>query len=225
MKGLLIKDFKILAKQKLFLFLVLLMTVIFTFGSDNNGSGGTYVMLIMSMFTLTTIAYDQMNGGMLFLLSLPANRKTYVKEKYVFSFLILMFALVLSLISGYAAAFVKATEVAVESMVFGSMGMVLLMGLMLAVAIPLEFKFGVEKGRMIVGITVGGVAFVAAVGYATLSGILHVDLIEGLAGLLSGIKSEAVANGIVIGGLFAVLLLILFCSYVIANKIMKKKEF
>ena len=71
MKGLLIKDLTVFAKQKKFLVIVLVLAVFLTFGSEDVGFAGNYAMLILSTLTLTTISYDEMNGGMMFIFSLP----------------------------------------------------------------------------------------------------------------------------------------------------------
>ena len=100
-----------------------------------------------------------------------------------------------------------------------------MVGVMLAVAIPLDFKFGAEKGRMIVTGAMIGVAFVGIAGFKFLTEVLHIDLMGSFTKLLGGIESEAMLNGVIIGGLFGLTVLILFCSYLIANRVMKKKEF
>lgn len=225
MKGLLIKDFRVLAKQKKFLIVVLLLSVFLAFGSDDVGFAGNYIMLILSTLTLTTISYDEMNGGMLFLLSLPANRKTYVKEKYIFAFLDILTAAALAMVLGYAETVAKKIAFNFGDTASGIMGMMLVMGLMLAVAIPLDFKFGAEKGRLIVAGAMVGVAFVGIAGFKFLTGVLNIDLVGGLAKFLGKIEAEAALNAIIIGVLFVLTLLILFCSYLVANKVMKKKEF
>ena len=225
MKGLLIKDLKILAKQKKFLIVVLLVSVFLAFGSEDNGFAGNYIMLILSTLTLTTISYDEMNGGMLFLLSLPANRKTYVKAKYTFAFLDILTASVMALVLGYVETVVKKVNFSFGNTASSIMGMMLVVGLMLAVAIPLDFKFGAEKGRMIVTGAMVGVAFAGIAGFKFLTEVLHIDLLGGFAKLLGGIESEVVLNGIIIGGLLVLTVVVLFCSYLIANRVMKKKEF
>lgn len=225
MKGLLIKDFRVLAKQKKFLIVVLALSVFLAFASEDTGFAGNYVMLILSTLTLTTISYDEMNGGMLFLLSLPANRKTYVKEKYMFAFLDIFMAAVVALVLNYGETVLKKVSFSFDNSVFGVMGMALVMGLMLAVAIPLDFKFGAEKGRMIVTGAMIVIALVGIAGFKFLTETLHIDLLGELTKFLGGIESEAVLSLIVIGGIVVLLLLVLFCSYLIANKIMKKKEF
>lgn len=224
MKGLLIKDLKIFGKQKKFLLLVLLLAIMLPFGSDD-GFSTNYMILMLGLLALSTISYDEMNGGLLFLLSLPTSRKLYVKEKYIFAGLDLFFAATVSFVAGCVASVVKKTDGDFSSLFLSIMGTACVVAVMLSVAIPLTLKFGAEKGRMIVSAATMGVGAVIIIVYKVLVDTFHVDLLGGLAKLLGGIESEAVLNGIVIGGLFVVLLLVLFCSYLISNRVMKKKEF
>ena len=62
-------------------------------------------------------------------------------------------------------------------------------------------------------------------GFKFLTEVLHIDLLGGVTKLLGGIESEAMLNGVIIGGLLVLTVVILFCSYLIANRVMKKKEF
>ena len=224
MKGLLIKDFRILGKQKLLLILILVMAVMFPFGSDD-GFSATYTTLMLGLLTISTISYDEMNGGMLFLLSLPTGRTLYVKEKYTLAGLNLLLATMVSLLSGCAASAVKQTSGNLPGFLLSLAGTACVVAVMISVAIPLTLKFGAEKGRMIVSIATIGVGAILISAYKVLVDVLHVDIIGGMAKMLGGIESEAAVTGILAGSLLLVLLLVLFCSYLIANKIMKKKEF
>ena len=225
MKGLLIKDLTVFAKQKKFLVIVLVLAVFLTFGSEDVGFAGNYAMLILSTLTLTTISYDEMNGGMMFIFSLPATRKTYVKAKYTFAFLNLLVAATIGMLLSYVETIFKKVPFQLGDTLTVIMGMMLVMGVMLSVAIPLEFKFGAEKGRMIVTAAMFGVAFVGIGGYKLLQEVFGIDLFSCLNKLFSGIESEALISCIIVGGLFVLLVLIMFCSYLIANKVMRKKEF
>lgn len=225
MKGLLIKDLTVFAKQKKFLVIVLVLAVFLTFGSEDVGFAGNYAMLILSTLTLTTISYDEMNGGMMFIFSLPATRKTYVKAKYTFAFLNLLVAATIGMLLSYVETIFKKVPFQLGDTLTVIMGMMLVMGVMLSVAIPLEFKFGAEKGRMIVTAAMFGVAFVGIGGYKLLQEVFGIDLFSSLNKLFSGIESEALISCIIVGGLFVLLALILFCSYLIASNVMRKKEF
>lgn len=225
MKGLLIKDLTVIGKQKKFLVIVLLLAVFLTLGSEDTGFAGNYAMLVLTTLTLTTISYDEMNGGMMFLLSLPATRKTYVKAKYTFAFLNLLVAAAVGLALSVVESVFKKVAFNFDDNFSAIMGMMLVMGLMLSVAIPLEFKFGAEKGRMIVAGAMVGVLFVGIAGYKVLRNAFGIDLLSCLNKLFSGIESEALISCIIVGGLFVLLVLIMFCSYLIASKVMRKKEF
>lgn len=225
MKGLLIKDYRILTKQKIILILIVIMGVLLPFGSDDGSFLTNYAILVLSLFSLSTISYDEMNGGLLFLLSLPADRKTYVKEKYVFTGLNMVISSLFSLGTGDAAALTKQTGEGIDSLALGVAGTVLVIGIMISVAIPLTLKFGAEKGRMLIAMATMGVGAVIIIAYKTLTDVFQIDLIGGLGKLLGGIESEEAVNGILIGGLLIVLLLVMYCSYLISNRVMKRKEF
>lgn len=225
MKGLLIKDLKILAKQKKSMAFVLLFLGLCAFAGDDATFSATYTVVVLSMLTLNTISYDEKDGGMLFLLSLPANRKTYVKEKYIFAFINLLFSIVLAFALGYVPAIVKHTNPELGSFVMSIMAIMFMMGMGLAMAIPLDLKLGAEKGRMFVILAVAGMFLITVTGYKILKDVLYIDVLGELTKLLSGVKSEAVLNGIIIGGLLVLTVVVLFCSYLIANRVMRKKEF
>lgn len=225
MKGLLIKDLTVIGKQKKLLVIVLLVAVFLTLGSEDTGFAGNYAMLVLTTLTLTTISYDEMNGGMMFLLSLPATRKTYVKAKYTFAFLNLLVAAAVGLALSVVESVFKKVAFNFDDNFSAIMGMMLVMGLMLSVAIPLEFKFGAEKGRMIVAGAMVGVLFLGIAGYKVLRNVFGIDLLSCLNKLFSGIESEALISCIIVGGLFVLLVLIMFCSYLIASNVMRKKEF
>ena len=87
MKGLLIKDWKLLRNQggyfsTVFLIVILIMSI----GSvSTTGFMISYMTFLFSVFVLSTLSYDSHDNGMAFLMSLPVERKTYVKEKYLFA--------------------------------------------------------------------------------------------------------------------------------------------
>lgn len=226
MKGLLIKDIKLIVKQKKFFLMAIMLAALFTWTSDDVTFAATYLILLLSMLTLTTISYDDMNGGMLFLLSLPTNRKMYVKEKYVFAFVNLVFAAGLSLAVCFGFATIKGQDIPFDNLISSIIGIMVAMGVMLAVTIPLEIKYGPEKGRMAVLAVAVVIALIGVGGYKLLTEVLHVD-VKGVAAKLLGKLPDTGINTdvIIIGVLLVVLILLLSISYLVSNKIMKKKEF
>ena len=87
MKGLLIKDFKLMMMQKNFFLSIIAIAVVLTVFVKNPSFIIGYLTFIGSVFTLSTISYDEFDNGNAFLFSLPITRKLYALEKYVFGFL------------------------------------------------------------------------------------------------------------------------------------------
>ena len=82
MKGLLIKDIKLTLMQKSYfgiVFVIMLASFIF---SNDASLGLGFMPLIMTLFTLSTISYDEFDNGNSFLFTLPIQRKEYVVEKH-----------------------------------------------------------------------------------------------------------------------------------------------
>ena len=61
MKGMLIKDFSLLKGQKQFFMIAIMFAFIFLFLTDMAGFGVSYLMVMFTIFTLSTIAYDGMH--------------------------------------------------------------------------------------------------------------------------------------------------------------------
>ena len=87
MKGLLIKDFKLMKNQKNFFFIMIFIAAAMLFAEFESTFVVSYFTMIASMFVLSTISYDEYDNGYAFLFSMPFSRTSYVKEKYIFSIL------------------------------------------------------------------------------------------------------------------------------------------
>lgn len=89
MKGLLIKDLKLIKARGLFLLLAIAVYIILQLGAGNSEMGVGFTTLLLSMFSITSITYDEYENGMPFLFTLPITRKEYVREKYVLGFVLI----------------------------------------------------------------------------------------------------------------------------------------
>ena len=87
MKGLLTKDFRILAGQKRYFTIIILIALIFLCSGQPAQIIVGYCTMFGMLFTVNTISYDEFDHGYLFLFTLPVTRKDYVLEKYVFMLL------------------------------------------------------------------------------------------------------------------------------------------
>ena len=148
MRGLLVKDLRLLLGQKKFLVLVLFMTVVLNF----NGSITFvvyYLTFVCSFFVISSIAYDENDNGYPNLFCLPIDRSIYVREKYVFEILLNM----VSWLAGLAICFIIQTvRHSLDPLRENIMILLLILPAILifdSVVLPLQFKFGSEKGRIV----------------------------------------------------------------------------
>ena len=226
MKGLLIKDIKIIISQKKFFIMAIFLAAVFAWTTEDVTFSASYIVLLLSMLTLTTLSYDEANGGMLFLLTLPATRKTYVNSKYTFALLNLVFASVFAFALCYVFAMIKGTALPLDDVISSIMGIMVAMGIMLSVTIPLELKYGAEKGRIAMLASIAVIVVLGIGVYKLLTEVIKVDVEGILLKLLE--RLPAVGNGLeilIVGVLLVILLLIFFVSYCVSGKIIKKKEF
>ena len=87
MKGLLIKDLRLMKNMGNSLAIILLVAVGMSFYSSDMSFIVIYLAIIGTSFTSSTISYDEFDNGNAFLFSLPVSRKDYVLEKYLFAIL------------------------------------------------------------------------------------------------------------------------------------------
>lgn len=217
MKGLLIKDFKLLLMQKNFFILFIGIAIIMAATTNDVSFIIGYLTFIIPLFSLSTISYDEFDNGNAFLFTLPFSRTDYVIEKYCFSALLGLCANIISIALTLAYYLFKGTKPDME-MLLTALVIFAVMLLMQAVMIPLQLKFGSEKGRVAV-IAVSGVAFLIGIGIFNLLTLLDMNVDE-LINTVASIRSEIIAVIAII-----LLAIVLYISFNISNAVMRKKEF
>ena len=219
MKGLLIKDMRILLRQKTtFLIIVLLGIFLGTNGGDISFSMG-YMMFVSATLTITTISYDYYEKGMSFLFTLPVTKKMYVMEKYLMSLLIGIAVAALGFVLNFAAGFLGALVPWKDFTITVVLCLALAM-LMIALYIPVYIKCGPEKSRVAILIVIGTIAAVGYLAYAVLQVKAVQDALLPMLGVLEKMTAvQFVGIGIV---LWALLMLV---SIVASLRILEKKEF
>lgn len=214
MRGLLTKDFYLLAGQRRFFIIVSGIAALFFLTGQKVEFVVGYVTILFAFFSVSTIQYDEFNKGYTFLFTLPFDRKQYAMEKYLFGMLVGGTALLVSSAAGIALCYgrgnidLKEYGVSVLTYIF-------LLILMLALMIPIELKFGAEKGRIATFLLI-----FAVLGFS--SYVIKITNEEGIDvfRLLEEMSLEKLALG---GGI--VTLLLLGASVFASIKIMEKKQF
>lgn len=144
MKGLLVKDFKLIKLQKNFFIVIIAIAIGLAVIYDSPTFMLGYLTFIVSMFTLSTITYDEFDNGNAFLFTLPISRKSYVVEKYGFSFLVGTGSWLLAVLLTVAFSLIKGT-VPILEVVMAAIMIFSVMLIIYAVMIPFQLKFGGEK--------------------------------------------------------------------------------
>ena len=216
MKGLLIKDLRILMRQKTtFLIIVLLGIFLSTNAGDISFSLG-YMMMVSATLAISTLGYDCFENGMSFLLTLPINKKLYVLEKYSLSILVGLAVGVLGILLNVCGAFFGAQAPWNEFMATAVVSLAAAM-LMLAYYIPIYMKYGPEKSRVALLLFVG---VCIAVGYLAMKVEPVHQFFSQMLEVLENMKL-----GQIIGISVVIWALVMMISIAVSIRILEKKEF
>lgn len=220
MKGLLIKDLKIVMQQKRFFLIMLAFSLFFLFESEN-GSGAFavgnigYMTFLMLMVLVGTISYDEFDNGYTFLFSLPIQRKDYVKEKYVLCTLGCIAACVVGVVLGVAVSAIRMIgydwgEWIVVGISIGSFTLVVM-----SLLLPVQLKYGGAKSRAVMIIIAAGIVVVGML-LARFGDMITLDIIL----FLQSLSVTAIIAVELVASIVAVVI-----SMMISVRIMEKKEF
>ena len=215
MRGLFEKDFRLLSQNRQTLVLFLMMAGFL--GLTQNGTFVLgYLSFMFSILLTSTISYDEMDQGFEFLMTLPVTPKTYVKEKYGFCTVGVIFSVVLSGIIYLAVKGIHGEQILLGEELLTVLIFVPIVWCVIAIMVPIQLKFGAEKGRIAIFMVYGGSAFLL---YFVLKWIGE-ENVKLMTNFLNQWKPEA----LVLGG-FLLSGLVLVISYGISRRIMEQKEY
>lgn len=218
MKGLLIKDLKLMKNQKSFFMTMAVVGLIFLVTWDAPYFVISYITMMFSMFAITSFSYDEFDNGAVYLFTLPFSRKTYVREKYLFGLLTCLFALIISTLLAVCTNVMKGQTV--DFVTIGATGLssITICVLFLSIAFPIEIKFGVEKGRI-------GFIVIMAVFFLGFYLVMKLTQDGELRGILHLIhKVEQLSGVVIVLGLCALWLVIGLISMKISIGFLERKE-
>lgn len=138
MKALLLKDTYVIWKQmKIFLLIILVFSAI------PSGFNSAFAVIYAAMMPYTAMAYDERSKWDQMAAMMPYSTRDIVLGKYVFGWLCIAAAAVLSALFQGLLSFLGA------GLSLALLAMSVLSGLcVLAITLPMMFRFGVEKGRL-----------------------------------------------------------------------------
>lgn len=217
MRGLLEKDLRLTLTRKQTLLIFIVAALIMGLTMDGSFLVG-YLTMLSTITAISTISYDEFDNGMAFLMVLPSTRKTYVKEKYLFSFLCAAAAWCVGVVLCGITAAVRHGAIAPIEELPPLIAILPVLYLSAAIMIPLQLKYGSEKSRIVLFV-IFGLAAVLFVAVKNANGGAEA-LSEGLSRSL-----PALSPAVLLPALSAVCALIVYISYLCSVRIMEKREF
>lgn len=218
MKGLLVKDFRLLWGQKGSLVIFLVLGFYFLLTGTDPSFGLVYSMMLAGLLSTSSITYDSHEKGMSFLLTLPIQKKTYVISKYIFSLLVMVIMGIAIALLAFGCNMFGAKAIDMTTLGEGGVMAVTSGLVMVSFMIPIYVIFGAEKARVAIMVIIG----IAVAGYFVITklfeGSMHVatELLVKLKGL-SDLQATLLVTGI--------MLVFLIISMIITIVGLEKKEY
>ena len=205
MAGLVEKDFRLIWCNKQALIFLLIIGVVI--GLQNEAVILGWLPFVISILLINTITYDELDKGYGFLMTLPIDAETYVREKYFFC------------LTGGTVSWLVAAGLYMILEMKQQIPVVLVFlpvtALLIALLIPLQLVSGVEKSRVVIS---------GACGVMGASVIAFAKLVK--TNVLSAFSFLNQMNGWILAGIaVVVIVLLILLSYAISVRIMEKKEF
>ncbi len=215
MKGLLLKDFYLTIQKKKFMLIILFVAGFLLYTQREAGIAFviSYVSVLSMELVLSTFTADEFDRSIVCLMTLPVDSSLYVTEKYLFSFLCGLTGCFFT--TAVCAALwpsdIRATAVQ-SAIVF------VILVLFQSIVLPIQIKFGSEKGRIALLIMViCGVAIVSLFDRIFVGFLPAIEtVINSVAGLHPAVLLTAVIG---------LALLCILISWTVSRKIMDKKSY
>lgn len=210
MKGLILKDLYTLKKQFSFIGLYMVLIAVMSFMMDNPYTFIAVISMIVVMSPMTAMSYDHQCEWEKYADTLPLKRSVIVMSRYGLGMLLLipvfLYDIIVNIISNRNFSGGILLDSVYISVIISGISIIALSFIM-----PFIFKFGVEKGRIII------ILFCMVIGGA-LGAFLSIDVSEDMISILS---NKTLLTAIVI----ASAVIVLSISIIISTKIYEKKEF
>ena len=150
MLGLIIKDILNLSSNKRIFVTLLIM---FTFvGFMSNGLPNylsIYLPILCLMLAISTFSYDEYSKWDRYVLALPLSRKDIVRSRYMFSLVLLVLSFLFNILFNLLIIIVFNQPLLLNSILIQPLITIMIVGVIIAIVFPLIYKFGAEKGRLV----------------------------------------------------------------------------
>ena len=219
-RGLLEKDFRLFFRQGGNLFLVLAFVALFFILTGKTGSAfiAMYIPSVLAVYSGNTISYDENGHGYTYLFALPVNKKIYVREKYIFSFIMTACGWCIGMICAGIMVLINPEEVFDLEMLAMELITFFVFQAIAGIMIAIRIRFEGEKGRIVMPIAI---LIIFAI-YYTIGSFLktNLELKESILNVIGGAGDLEIAIALIV-----LSLLVWYASYKYSMRVMRKKEF
>lgn len=209
MYGLIKKDL-LMIKQNLKIFM--LMFILFFGMTMMNESNMTFLLPFMSvMISISTFSYDHFNQWDAYAMTLPNGRKNVVRAKYISTLVFVILSFIISLI----LLFIMdkcGINLDLHSSTVELIGCLFAVFLIMSIMFPIMYKFGVEKGRIVLFLLTFGATGVALL----ISKNIHINIPTNIIDFFKNYYKILVP---------IITFLLLCLSYKISERFYSQKEF
>lgn len=167
MKGLLLKDgYQTVSQMKTMYLTVAVVLVVWMFStSDSYAFPISYAAIFLGVLPVNLLGYDQNSGWVEYSLTLPVSKKVLVAEKYLVGLLCAAASVVIGGLFVVVLSLRKGAALDGMALFFVGNGVNTIL-LMNGISLPLMYRFGAEKARMIYILTFAGFGALIAGGGA-----------------------------------------------------------
>ena len=167
MKGLLLKDgYQTVSQMKTMYLTVAVVLVVWMFStSDSYAFPISYAAIFLGVLPVNLLGYDQNSGWVEYSLTLPVSKKVLVAEKYLVGLLCAAASVVIGGLFVVVLSLRKGAALDGTALFFVGNGVNTIL-LMNGISLPLMYRFGLEKARMIYILTFAGFGALIAGGGA-----------------------------------------------------------
>ena len=216
MKGLLIKDILNMKNYMKQLVIVLIFFIAYGIFLKNGTFVGTMITLMLSMQVITTMSYDEYAKWDKYALTMNINRKDIIISKYIFFTISIIIGIVVGITTSIAINQIAKLDTGMNEIIVTSIVVPCVFAILFSIIIPVVFKTGVEKGRIVMmlilfipAILVGAIVKISEKANITMPSPSNLEILMKF-GVL---------------GLVLLTILAVFISYKVSLSIYNKKEF
>ncbi len=150
MKSLMIKDLLNLKRQNKIFLAIFIYAFIF---STNDSPFLEFILVIFSIILIVNnISYDEKANWNTYILCMPVSRKDIIIQKYILGLIFLSLSFFVAIIFGIILSILNIEDI--KELLFFYLGILSGGILYLIFLLPFIFKFGTEKGRILIGFSI-----------------------------------------------------------------------